>query len=155
MSAGNGESSDREIVITRLLDAPPELVFEVWTDPRHVEQWWGPRGFTNTIQEMDVRPGGVWRLIMHGPDGTDYDNEIVYEEVVRPQRLVYLHGTGHEGDPSFLVTTTFEIEGAGTRVTLKVRFESAEERRKAVEDIGAIEGGNQTLDRLAEYLASL
>src|SRR6266852_4602923 len=84
----SGPRGDREIVITRLLDAPRELAFQAWTEPQHVAHWWGPNGFTNTIHEMDVRPGGVWRFIMHGPDGTDYKNEIVYVEVVKPERLV-------------------------------------------------------------------
>lgn len=81
----NGDTADREIVISRLIHAPRELVFKVWTDPKHVAHWWGPNGFTNTIHEMDVRPGGVWRFIMHGPDGVDYPNKIVYKEVVKPQ----------------------------------------------------------------------
>src|SRR2546430_11151240 len=81
-------TSDREILLTRVFDAPRELVFKVWTDPEHVGRWWGPRGFTNTIHEMDVRPGGVWRFTMHGPDGVDYLNRIVFIEVARPERLV-------------------------------------------------------------------
>jgi len=85
VDAGSAHAaSDREIVTTRVVDAPRELVFRAWTEPEHVGQWWGPNGFTSTIQEMDVRPGGVWRLVMHGPDGTDYPNESIYLEVVRP-----------------------------------------------------------------------
>ena len=79
-------TADREIVSARVFDAPRELVWKAWVDPKHVAQWWGPKGFTNTIHEMDVRPGGVWRFAMHGPDGTDYKNEIVFIEVVRPER---------------------------------------------------------------------
>ena len=71
-------SARREIITTRVLDAPRELVWKAWTDPKHVAEWWGPNGFTNTIHEMDVRPDGVWRFIMHGPDGVDYKNEIVF-----------------------------------------------------------------------------
>ena len=81
----------REITVTRVISASRETVFEMWTNPKHIAQWWGPRGFTNTIEEMDVRPGGVWRFVMHGPDGVDYPNKIVYREVVRPERLVYSH----------------------------------------------------------------
>jgi uncharacterized protein YndB with AHSA1/START domain len=83
------EAADRELVFTRVYDAPRELVFEAWTDPKHLTQWWGPNGFTTTIHEMDVRPGGVWRLVMHGPDGKDYNNRIAFLEVVKPERLVY------------------------------------------------------------------
>ncbi len=116
-------SANREIVTTRLFDAPRQLVFEAWTDPKHVAQWWGPRGFTNTIHEMDVRPGGVWRLTMHGPDGVDYPNRIVFTEVVKPERLVYDHGS-REGDPGeFHVTVTFAEESGKTRLTMRaLRF---------------------------------
>ncbi|WP_372660853.1 SRPBCC domain-containing protein [Cohnella sp.] len=92
-----------------------ELVFEAWTNPKHVAQWWGPNGFTNTIHEMDVKPVGVWRFIMHGPDGVDYPNKIVYEEVVKPERLVYAHGSDEENDPErFQVTITFDDQGNKT-----------------------------------------
>ncbi|HUP62940.1 MAG TPA: SRPBCC family protein [Thermoanaerobaculia bacterium] len=140
---------DREIRATRVFDAPRELVWKVWTDPVHIAQWWGPNGFTNTISEMEVKPGGVWRFIMHGPDGTDYPNEITYLEVEKPSRLVYDHGPV----PRFRVTVTFEEEGGRTRLTMRSLFETAEEREKVVEEYGAIEGLNQTLGRLAEHLA--
>jgi uncharacterized protein YndB with AHSA1/START domain len=147
---------DREILLTRVFDAPRELVFKVWTDPEHVGRWWGPRGFTNTIHEMDVRPGGVWRFTMHGPDGVDYLNKIVFIEVVRPERLVYDHGGGEEGDSErFHATITFAEEGGKTRVTMRTLFASAAERERVVREHNAIEGGNQTLDRLGEYLAKL
>ena len=146
-------TSDREIVITRDFDAPRELVFEAWTDPEQVVQWWGPRGFTTTIHEMDVRPGGVWRFVMHGPDGTDYDNKVLFIEVVKPERLVYNHGAGDESDfPPFRVTVTFDEEIDKTRLTLRLIFGSPADRDNAVES-GALEGGNQTLERLAEHLA--
>ena len=80
-------AADREIVITRVFDAPRELVWEAWTNPEHVVQWWGPRGFTTTIHEMDVRPGGVWHQTMHGPDGADYPNKSIFVEVVKPKGL--------------------------------------------------------------------
>jgi uncharacterized protein YndB with AHSA1/START domain len=78
--------NDREIAMTRVFDAPRELVFKAYTDPALTPQWWGPRGFTTTVDQMDVRPGGVWRFVMHGPDGTDYPNKIVYTETVRSER---------------------------------------------------------------------
>src|SRR3954464_6974153 len=152
MPASNPErndSADREIVAVRVFDAPRELVWKLWTDPHHVAQWWGPNGFTNTIHEMDVRPGGVWRFVMHGPDGVDYQNKIVYVEVARPERLVYSHVSG----PAFEMTVTFTEEGGKTRVTAHMLFESAELRDKVAKDFGAVEGLNQTLDRLGEQLA--
>ncbi|HJU84374.1 MAG TPA: SRPBCC domain-containing protein, partial [Holophagaceae bacterium] len=90
-AAGQGPAA-REFGAARILEAPRELVFRLWTEPGHVEKWWGPEGFRNTIHEMEVRPGGRWRLTMHGPDGTDYPNVITYLEVLPPHRLVYHHG---------------------------------------------------------------
>lgn len=145
--------SDRELVFTRVFDAPRELVFNAWIDPEHIGQWWGPRGFTTTIDEMDMRPGGVWRFVMHGPDGVDYQNKVVYVEIARPERLVYNHSSGEEGDPGeFQVTVTFNEQGGKTEVTLRMLFKSAAGRDKIIQ-LGAIEGAHQTLDRLAEYLA--
>jgi uncharacterized protein YndB with AHSA1/START domain len=148
-------TADREIVITRVFDAPRELVFKAWTDPKHVAQWWGPKGFTTTTYEMDVRPGGVWRFVMHGPDGVDYKNKIIYIEIVKPERLVYSHGGDEEGEPGqFHVTVTFAEQGGKTKLTLRMLFGSAAERGKAKE-MGAIEGANETLERLAEHLAKM
>ena len=142
------DTTDREITATRIFDAPRELVFEAWTDPKHIAQWWGPNGFTNTIHSMDVRPGGEWDFIMHGPDGTDYKNRIVYREVVRPSRLVYDHVSG----PLFHATVTFEEVGEKTKLTVQMLFESAELRNKVAEEFGAVEGLNQTLGRLVTHL---
>jgi uncharacterized protein YndB with AHSA1/START domain len=144
----------REIVISRVFDAPRELVFDAFTDARHISEWWGPRGFTTTTSIKDVRPGGIWRFIMHGPDGTDYTNTIRYTEVVRPERLAYDHGADDiDGDPaSFQVTVTFVDQGGRTALTMRSRFTSeaeVERNRK----FGAVDGGKQTLERLAEYLA--
>jgi uncharacterized protein YndB with AHSA1/START domain len=149
-------TADREIVITHIFDAPRELVFEAWTDPKHVAQWWGPTGFTTTIHEMDVRPGGVWRLVMHGPDGVDYKNKIVFLEIVKPERLVYKHDPEKGTEPvSFETTVTFAEQSGKTKVTLRMLFPSAEVRDHVVTKYGAVEGGNQTLGRLAEYLPQM
>lgn len=144
------EDSDCEIVTRRQLDAPRELVFDAWTDPVHVAKWWGPTGFTNTIYEMDVRPGGVWRFVMHGPDGTDYQNRNVYVEIVRPERIIFDHVSG----PIFRMFATFEEEDGGTLLTMRMVFKSAEERNNVVERFGAVEGAKQTLQRLVEFLQS-
>lgn len=153
--AGKG-SSDREIVITRLLNAPRELVWEAWTNQEHVGNWWGPRGFTTTTHEMDVRPGGMWRFIMHGPDGIDYKNKIVYVEVLKPERLVYEHGGEDETeDVQFRATITFVEQAGKTELTMRNVFPTAAERDRVVKEYGAIEGGNQTLDRLAEYVVKM
>jgi uncharacterized protein YndB with AHSA1/START domain len=143
-------ASDVEIVATRDFDAPRELVWAVWTDPRHVARWWGPRGFTNTIERMDVRPGGAWRFVMHGPDGRSYDNEHRYVELVPPERIVMDHVSG----PVFRMTATFEERGRKTRVTMRMTFASAAERDRAVRELHADEGLGQNLEKLGEYLGA-
>jgi len=144
-------TTDREILLTRVFDAPRELVFNAWIDPIHIAQWFGPTGFTTTIHEMDVRPGGVWRFIMHGPDGVDYPNKIVYVEIVKPERLSYLHESG----PKFHATATFDERGGKTTVTTRMLFDTVEERDRTVKVFGAVEGAIQTLGRLAEHVAKV
>jgi uncharacterized protein YndB with AHSA1/START domain len=144
-------TADREITATRVFDARRELVWKVWTEPEHIAKWWGPNGFTNTIEKMDVRPGGVWQFVMHGPDGTDYNNKVVYVEIVKPHRIVYDHISG----PKFRVTVTFEELDGKTALTMQVLFETAAERNRTVEVFNAVEGLNQTLGRLKEYFTSI
>src|SRR5829696_2646707 len=154
-AAAAASTADREIVLSRELDAPRELVWRAYTDPAHLPNWWGPNGFTNTVYEMDVRVGGRWRFMMHGPDGTDYPNRIVYQEVVRPERLVFLHGEDVDDDPgAFHVTVTFDDLGGRTRVTQRMLFATAAQK-KGVEQFGAVELGKQTLDKLAAYLPTM
>jgi uncharacterized protein YndB with AHSA1/START domain len=149
-------TANREMVISRLINAPRELVWEAWTNPEHVKYWWGPNGFTNSIYEMSVKPGGVWRFMMHGPDGTDFPNKIVYNEVVKPQRLVYTHSSEDENDPNlFHTTVTFEDQDGKTLLTMKAIFATAEERDRVVREYGAEEGGKQTLARLEEYVLKM
>ena len=148
-------TTDREMVISREYDAPRSLVWEAFTDLRHVQHWWGPNGFTTTTHERSVSPGGVWRFIMHGPDGTDYPNQVTYLVVQKPERLVYAHGSGPEA-VEFYTTVTFEELGARrTKLTLRAVFVTAEACRVTVERSGAIEGGKQTLARLAAHLETM
>lgn len=148
--------SNRSLVISRIINAPRALVFKVWTDPRHIAQWWGPNGFTNTIKHMNVKVGGEWKFIMHGPDGTDYPNKIVYSEIVYPERLVYMHSDDIEIDPQFFqVTVTFEELDGKTKLTMSTTFSSAEELEKVINEFGALEGGNQTLNKLEEHMKTL
>ena len=149
-------SSDREIVIQRVFAARRELVWQAMTDPKHVVHWWGPRGLSTTIETMDVRPGGIWQHVMHGPDGANYPNKSIFKEVVKPERIVFSHGGGRENGPgaSFVATWTFEVVDAShTKVTIRMVFPSAAERDFVVKEFGAIEGGKQTLERLGEHLA--
>lgn len=151
-------TSDREIVIKRVVSAPRELVWEVWTNPKHVAQWWGPRGFSTTIETMDVRPGGVWKHVMRGPDGAEYPNHNVFQEVVKPERIVFTLGGARKGggtEVRALSTWTFVEQDGKTEVTIRMVFESKEKRDQVVKEYGAIEGGKQTLGRLDEYLSAL
>lgn len=149
------KTAERELVITRLLDAPRELVFRAWTEPEHLIHWWGPNGFTNTFHAIDVTPGGVWHFTMHAPDGKDYPNRVVFEEITEPERITYRHGSGEEGEEGeFHVTVTFEEEERKTRLTLRMLFASAEVRAHMIR-FGAVEGGNQTLGRLERHLKGM
>jgi uncharacterized protein YndB with AHSA1/START domain len=141
--------ADREITVTRVFSAPRELVFAMWTDPKHIANWFGPKGFTTTTYEMDVRPGGKWRHTMRGPDGARYPNEIIYREVVKPARLVY----SHVSPPPFLMTVTFVAQGNQTRLTAQMLFDTAALRDQTIKQFGAAEGLHSTLQRLAEVLA--
>src|SRR3954452_17398758 len=107
-------TADREIVISRVIDAPPELVFEAFTEARHLSQWWGPEGFTTTTRAFEFRVGGVWDFVMHGPDGTDYQEWISWTEIVPPERIAMAHGE-FGGDPNaFDSVLTFAPEGEAT-----------------------------------------
>jgi uncharacterized protein YndB with AHSA1/START domain len=154
MSTTATDTSNRELAMTRIFNANRELLFRVWTSPDHIAHWWGPNGFTNTILEMDVRPGGVWRYIMHGPDGTDYPNTITYLEVVQPERLVYLHGNDENPD-HFRVEVIFEDLGEQTKLSMRSVFKTPEDLAYVVENYGAKEGLKQNMERLAAWVEKL
>jgi uncharacterized protein YndB with AHSA1/START domain len=143
------DTADRELRISRLLDAPLDLVWEVWTDPDHIKNWWGPTGFTNTIAKMDVRENGEWDLMMHGPDGTDYKNKSIFREIVRNKKIVYEHMTG----PRFLATVRFTPQGNNTLLEWHMLFESREEFIRTVKTFKADEGLEQNIEKLQSYLA--
>jgi len=151
----------RAIVAVREFEAPRELVFDVWSDPKHLAQWWGPHGFSTTTSRFDMRPGGVWRFVMHGPDGRDYQNRITYEEVVRPERIVYRHGGNEDGGGDnvepvrFTTTVTFDDLGARTRITMRMDFPSAAERARVIAEYGAGKGLVETLARLEQHVAGM
>jgi len=147
-------TADREIVTTRLIDAPRELVFEAFTDPKHVGHWFGPEGFVTTTRSMDVRPGGKWIFVMRGPDGTDWPNVVTYQEVVPPSRLSYLHGDDKEPD-MFRTTVTFDDAGGKTALTMRAVFKTAAAREFVARERGAVEGAKQTVARLEAYVRTL
>jgi len=144
------KTSERELTASRLLNAPVELVWEVWTNPEHIKNWWGPNGFTNTIYKMDVKLGGTWELMMHGPDGTNFWNKHTYTEVVKHEKLVHVHG-----EPKFEMTITFTAQGNKTLVNIVSLFESAEVLQKVVKEFGAAEGLKQNVDKLENYVNNL
>lgn len=146
---------ERELVLTRVIDAPRELVFEAWTSQEHVSQWFGPRGFVTTTHEMNFCVGGRWRFEMRSPDGTLHDNRVVYLEIDRPKRLVFDHGRDQDDDPTrFRVTVTFDEQSNGKTVLMMRQLHPTKEQRDAGIGFGAVELGEQTLDKLAEHLRS-
>ncbi len=154
--ASSSPTADREIATSRVFDAPRDLVWRAWTDPKHLARWYGPNGFTVTTDEMDVRAGGTWRHTLHGPDGTDYPNLTRYVEVVRPERLVYEHGSAEREEDRFAVTVTFADEGGGkTRVSMRMVCATRESRDRFVNVFGALQGQRQNLDRLETHLEAL
>ncbi|HEV8637780.1 MAG TPA: SRPBCC family protein [Chloroflexota bacterium] len=155
-AAASGQTaSDREIVISRTIEGPRRLVFEAYTDVRHLARWWGPNGFTTTTRSFEFRPGGVWDFIMHGPDGADSPNWIEWREIVPPERIVFLYGESGDDPNAFVSTVTLVERGTATEITMRALFKTKEQRDEVVERYGAIEGGEQTLGRLAEYVATL
>jgi uncharacterized protein YndB with AHSA1/START domain len=148
----NQESStaDRELAIKRTLNAPVELVWEVFTKPEHIANWWGPNGFTNTIYTMDVQPGGEWDFVMHGPDGQDFKNRAIYQEIVPFKKIVFNHFA-----PNFTATIEFEDKGDRTHLTWHMLFETAELFEAVVKAHNAAEGLKQNIEKLNVYLVGL
>jgi uncharacterized protein YndB with AHSA1/START domain len=147
--------ADREIVISRLIDAPRELVFEAFTEVRHLSRWWGPEGFTTTTRAFEFRVGGAWDFVMHGPDGTEFQEWITWTEIALPARIALLHGESRDDPNAFESVLTFETDGAATRIQMRTVFPTKEMRDEAVEKYHAIEGGQQTLGNLAAYVAEI
>ena len=147
---------DREIVLSRVFDAPRDLVFRAWTEKEHFAKWFGPRGFTTTIREADMRVGGLLRFDMLAPDGKVYDNRIAFLEIRPPELLVFDHGSDKDDDPGrFHVTITFDEQTDKKTVVTMRQLHPTKEQRAIGIGFGAVELGYQTLDKLAEHLRSL
>jgi uncharacterized protein YndB with AHSA1/START domain len=159
MTSDNGgpdhANADREIVVSRTIGAPPETVFEAFTQVRHLSRWWGPDGFSTTTRSFEFRAGGAWDFVMHGPDGTDYQEWITWTEIVPPERIALVHGEFRDDPDSFESVLTFEPAGAKTRLVMRTLFPTKELRDEAAEKYHAIEGGEQTLRNLAAYVAEV
>lgn len=152
----NANHPEAELLFVRELDAPRELVFDVWTQSEHLSKWWGPNGFTLTTPPMKAVTGGNWTFTMHGPDGRNYPNNINFIEVLRPDSIIYKHtGDGETEGVSFEVKIRFETIGTKTRLTMNMIFESAAILQRVAKDYGAIEGAVQHLARLITYTQSL
>ncbi len=145
-------TADREIVTTRVINAPRAMVYAAFTDAEHIGEWWGPNGFTTTVHWMDVRPGGSWRYVMHGPDGTDYDNHMAYLDVVENECIAGWIGAFPNDPNAFHFTATFTDEGEKTRLTMHTVFSSPEKLQEVMK-FGAVEGANQNLARCDAYMA--
>jgi uncharacterized protein YndB with AHSA1/START domain len=139
------------LITTRQIDAPVDRVWDAWHDPEKIAKWWGPAGFHSTVKELNIRQGGRFEIVMHGPDGTDYPNVYVFDHIVEHKLLVYTNvGSEKFGLAPFQSVFDLEAIGKKTRVVLKARFMSQEDKRKHVEEFHAIEGSQQLLQRLEE-----
>jgi len=147
------ETADRQIVVTHVVDAPRELVFEAFTDVRHLSRWWGPDGFTTTTRSFEFRAGGEWSFMMHGPDGTHYPEWIRWEEIAPPERITLRHGEFPDDPDAFDTFLTFEEDAGGTRIMMRTVFPTKELRDEAAETYRAVEGGRQTLRALGDYVS--
>lgn len=146
------KSKPNEIQITRIYDAPVKMVWDAWVDPVQVAKWWGPRGFSITTTQKDVRPGGSWTYVMHGPDGVDYPNKTLFHEVEKYSRLVYDHGGNDDRPPLFRVTVNFSENNGKTEMDMTMALATAEAAQQTRVFIKKA-GGNSTWDRLAEFLS--
>jgi uncharacterized protein YndB with AHSA1/START domain len=144
-----------EVTLVRVFDAPRQLVFKMWTDPKHMAQWWGPHGFTNPVCEIDARPGGRFRIDMTGPDGTVYPMIGTFREVVSPERLVFV-AVAQDGDGKPLLesvtTVTFEDQHGKTKLTVEAKAVGL--APIAPQMLAGMQAGwTQSLERLAEVVA--
>lgn len=143
-------TADREISISRLLDASIDLVWEVWTKPEHIAHWWGPNGFTTDIHKMELTENGDWLLTMVGPDGKHYPNKAAFREIVLHKKIVYEHF-----NPNFLATVTFEAKNEKTFLHWHMLFETAELFETVVKTFKADEGMKQNVEKLEKYLSQI
>src|SRR3979411_1969791 len=148
-------TADREIVISRVISAPRELVFEAFTEVRHLSRWWGPEGFTTTTRAFEFRVGGEWDFVMHGPDGTDYQEWISWTEIAPPERIALLHGESRSDPDDFESVLPAAADRAATRIEMRTVFPTRELRDEAAGKYHAIEGGQQTLSNLAAYVTEI
>lgn len=149
--------SENKVTYQKYFDVSPDLLFEVWSDPKHLKEWRGPDGFTLSVISFDFRKGGFFEFIMHGPDGQDYKNKIQFLNIVIPRLITYQHVGDGEGDEdvNFQSDIVFEKSGNGTNLTMIQIFSSKHELERVNEKYGAIEGGKQHIGNLQKYLEKM
>lgn len=153
------QASEHVFVVERVFNAPRELVFDMWSSAEHLQNWWGPKGWTLPVCTIDFRAGGIWHYQMVGPNGEESWGKAVYQEVVKPERLVYLdtfsdsEGNQIPGTPALLITAEFVAQGDKTKVISQTKFATAEELA-ATKEMGMAEGFAETWDRLEAYLST-
>lgn len=147
----NSDTQDRELIVTRTFNAPIDLVWEAWSKPEHICNWWGPDGFTCTISKMDFRTAGEWRLVLHSPDGTDFNNESIFREVIPFKKIIY----EHISYPHIVATITFEARGDKTYLHWHMLFASHEDFVKVVKTYGADKGQKENVVKLSAYLENM
>ena len=146
------KTESREMRITRTFKAPIDLMWEVWTNPEHIVNWWGPNGFTNTISKMDFQEGGEWKFTMHGPDGTNYPNRSIFKEIIPFKKIVFEHF-----NPHFITIVLFDpsADGEETQIDWTLLFDTVEMREVVIKAQKADEGQKQNMERLEKYLSKL
>lgn len=153
-SPWRNSSIDREIVLTRVIDAPRSLVYAAWADPHHIGEWFGPEGMAIETKEIDLRTDGIWRFDMVAPDGTRYTNRMHFLVMEEPERIEIEYGADLDDDPDrFHMLVTFDEQSNGKTVLTLRQMHPSSARRDWAIGFGAVEYGGQTLDKLARHVA--
>jgi uncharacterized protein YndB with AHSA1/START domain len=139
------------LVTSKEINATPQQIWDAWNDPEKVAKWWGPAGFKSTVDELDIRDGGKFKVVMHGPDGVDYPNVYIFNKVNKPRQLIYTNeGSEQFGLAPFQTVVDLDESGNNTKVSLKMRFTSEEEKQKHIQQFHADDGSRELLERLAD-----
>jgi len=138
---------NRSMQIKGTFKANMQLLWDVWTKPEHLKNWWGPKGFSATIHKMDLQADGEWKLTLHGPDGKDYANRSIFKEIIPLEKIVFEHF-----NPHFFTTVLFETQDEETQINWTMLFDTPEMRETIVKVHKAEEGQKENMERLGEYL---
>jgi uncharacterized protein YndB with AHSA1/START domain len=148
MQSAKNDTANRELRFSRWLDAPLSLVWKIWTTPEHIKWWWGPKDFSNTILKMDVKTGGEWLLIMHGPDGRNYEIKSIFREVIKHKKIIYEQLTVFQ----YIAIIEFESSNNKTLINWTMQFASMETMQEAIKTYGVSVGFDQNVERMIDYL---